>query len=87
MGCTTMLSAFAMRDGASKVAAGTPKKGTKAASRAPKSMSGRLKNARPLRMARIKGNALSLRGKISESPKRKRPLRMMASIAGLLCCW
>jgi hypothetical protein len=33
-GCTTMFSERAMRDGASSVDAGTPKKGTKAASRA-----------------------------------------------------
>ena len=36
-----------MRDGASSVAAGTPKNGTNAASRSPKSMSGRLKKAVP----------------------------------------
>ena len=38
-----MSSALASRDGASSVTAGTPKNGTKAASRVPKSMSGRLK--------------------------------------------
>ena len=42
---TTMSSARAMREGASSVAAGMPKNGTKAASRSPKSMSGRLKKA------------------------------------------
>ncbi len=50
-----------MRDGASSVAAGTPKNGTKAASLGPKSMSGRLKKPRPRwRMARISGFAPSL---------------------------
>jgi hypothetical protein len=48
-----------VRDGASSVAAGTPKKGTKAASRGPKSMSGRLKKAQPRRMARTSGLAPS----------------------------
>jgi len=51
----------AMRAGASSVAAGTPKKGTKAASRLPKSMSGRLKKAQPRRTARTSGKARSLR--------------------------
>ena len=37
-----------MREGATRVAAGTPKNGTKAASRSPKSISGRLKKPAPV---------------------------------------
>ena len=87
-GCTTMFSARAMREGASKVAAGTPKKGTNAASRGPKSMSGRLKNPRPsFLMARNNGLTESLRGKISALPKRRRPFFIKASMMALLCVW
>ena len=68
-----MSSAFASRDGASSVAAGTPKKGTKAASRMPKSMSGRLKKPSPRRMARNSALPASSREKISASPRRSRP--------------
>ncbi len=87
-GCTVMPSMRAMREGASRVAAGTPKKGTKAASLMPKSMSGRLKKPRPCwRIARISGLALSCRVNSSEPPKRSRPLRTAASKTGLLCAW
>ena len=82
-----MLSMLAMREGASSVAAGTPKKGTKAASLLPKSMSGRLKKPRPSLMARSRGLTESLRGKIWASPKRRRPRFISLSIKGWLCAW
>jgi hypothetical protein len=46
-GCTRIFSPRAIFDGASSVDAGTPKKGAKAVSLRPKSMSGRLKKAMP----------------------------------------
>ena len=76
-----------MRDGASSVAAGTPKKGTKAASFAPKSMSGRLKNASPRLIARISARAPSCRAYTSTPPKRSRPRRTAASKTGLVWAW
>ncbi len=82
-GCTIMLSMRAMRDGASSVAAGTPKNGTKAASLMPKSMSGRLKKPRPCwRIARISGVARVAAARTAPSrrsaggpgaPRRRRP--------------
>ena len=53
-----------MRAVAVSVAAGMPKKGTKAASLMPKSMSGNMKYGRFARMARITGLMPALREKI-----------------------
>ena len=76
---TIMSSARAIRDGASSVAAWMPKNGTNAASRVPKSMSGRLKKASPRRIARKQRlRPASSREKISALPRRRRPRRSAA---------
>jgi hypothetical protein len=69
-----MSSVRAMREGASSVAAGTPKKGTKAASFTPKSMVGHVEEGgRPSDRARMRRIGVPRAVGLGACPKRSRP--------------
>ena len=77
-----------MRDGASSVAAGTPKKGTKAASAQAEVHVGQVEEGVPaLDGAHQRLGAVVRARRSRRWPKRSRPRRIAASNTGLLCAW